>query len=170
MLESIITARVPTRAEVSDVATAVFEGADAIMLSAESAAGQYPVEAVAMMNRIAEEVAAAEADVRAAARTGDIAAITAANRRLHFAVYEASAMPRLVRMIRVLWDATDVYRSLYFAEAANRARIDDEHAAAIAALRAGDADTAVAVLAEHRSASAATVAAAITARHSTATA
>jgi pyruvate kinase len=65
MLESMITAPTPTRAEVSDVGNAIYDGADAVMLSAESAAGAWPVESVAMMDRIAMSV---EADPSFSAR------------------------------------------------------------------------------------------------------
>jgi len=73
MLESMISAPVPTRAEASDVATAIYDGVDAVMLSAESASGKYPQEAVAMMDRIIKRV-----EMDSAYRAGIEASHTAA--------------------------------------------------------------------------------------------
>jgi DNA-binding GntR family transcriptional regulator len=92
----------------------------------------------------------AERDVRAAADIADVVAMTTANRRLHFAILDACALPRLVWLIRLLWDATEVYRSVYYNDAHNREMVDSEHRALVAAVRAGDATAALVVLTEHR--------------------
>lgn len=92
----------------------------------------------------------AQAEVERADAAGDVTAMAAANRRFHFALFEASGMPRLTRLISTLWDSTDAYRSLYYAGTPNRERVVHEHRAVIDALRDGDADSAVRWLDRHR--------------------
>ncbi|MDT3395367.1 GntR family transcriptional regulator [Streptomyces sp. B1866] len=93
---------------------------------------------------------AAQAEVEQAARAEDIPAMTAANRRFHFSLIEASGLPRLVRLIGTLWDTTDAYRSLYYVESDNRERVVHEHREVIDALEFGVADAAVRWLDRHR--------------------
>ncbi len=66
-------------------------------------------------------------DVERAAGVLDVPAMTLANRRFHGALFEACGLPRLVRMIRQLWDATEVYRSVYYTDEPNRDRVLEEH-------------------------------------------
>lgn len=105
--------------------------------------------------------------VDSAGRRGDLAAMTAHNRELHFLLFDAAGMPRLSRTLRQLWDATDVYRSVYFAGTGNRTRVKHDHADLVDALRARDVRRAVAVQKSHRDSSVMAVTRAIAGRSAT---
>jgi DNA-binding GntR family transcriptional regulator len=92
----------------------------------------------------------AAADVDRADALGDLVAMTAANRRFHFTLIEAAGMPRLARLARILWDATDAYRAVYYAETQHRERVHKEHHAVIRAVREGEVEAAVRLLHDHR--------------------
>jgi DNA-binding GntR family transcriptional regulator len=89
-------------------------------------------------------------DVERASAAGDLVAMAAANRRFHFGLLAAARMPRLLRLVRVLWDATDVYRSLYYADDSHRQVVHDEHRLVLDAVRLGDQERAVELLRQHR--------------------
>lgn len=89
-------------------------------------------------------------EVQAAAAVADVVTMTQANRRLHFALIEACGLPRLVRIIRLLWDATEVYRSVYYTEPHNRELVEAEHHDLVAAAKAGDVARTLQVLDQHR--------------------
>jgi DNA-binding GntR family transcriptional regulator len=97
-----------------------------------------------------DALASVQREVEEASDVGDVAGMAAANRRFHFALYEAAEMPRLVRLIATLWDATDAYRSLYYVESTHRDHVVWEHRAILDALRNGETDDAVRLLDEHR--------------------
>lgn len=89
-------------------------------------------------------------DVESAADEGDLVAMIAANRRFHFALLEPAGMPRLLRVVRTLWDATDAYRAVYYNSGTNRTRVRREHEAIISAAEDRRADDLIHLLAEHR--------------------
>jgi DNA-binding GntR family transcriptional regulator len=123
------------------------------ILEAEAVRAAMPLD-----DAVFAELAAAQAAVECAAEAGAVAEMARANRRFHFALYEASGMPRLVRIIGTLWDSTDAYRSLYYAGEENRRHVLAEHRAALAALRAGDVEGAVRWFDRHRAAAVETLA------------
>jgi DNA-binding GntR family transcriptional regulator len=109
-----------------------------------------------------DAIADAAHAVDAAGRRGDLVEMTAYNRDFHFLLFDAAGMPRLSRTLRQLWDATDVYRSVYFGGTGNRTRVKHDHAELVEALRARDVRAAIALQKRHRDASIAAVTAAIT--------
>lgn len=114
------------------------------LLEAEAIRAAVPRMDDDQIARVAE--LAAEVDAAA----DDVIAVADANRRFHFAVFEASEMPRLIRLLVQLWEATDAYRALYFAHDTNRAHVSREHARIVAALRRRSAEDVVALHDAHR--------------------
>jgi DNA-binding GntR family transcriptional regulator len=95
-------------------------------------------------------LAALHEDIDRAADAGDVIAMTAANRQFHFAIFDAGGLPRLSRLLRQLWEATDAYRALYYGTADNRRRVAGEHAGMLEALRARDTERLITLHDEHR--------------------
>ena len=89
------------------------------LLEAEAIRVAVPRLTPAILDQLSETARA----VDHAGAQGDLATMTASNRRFHFLLFDAAGLPRLARTLRQLWDATDVYRAVYFAESANRERV-----------------------------------------------
>jgi len=97
-----------------------------------------------------ERLHSALQDTERANADDDIVALTVANRRFHFALIEPCGMPRLVRIIRQLWDSTDPYRSLYFGDTEHRELIDREHRAIFEVIQSRDIVATKELLFKHR--------------------
>lgn len=114
----------------------------------EGEAARVAVERAGDDVRCAMEEAARE--VEAASDAGDLAAMAEANRRFHFLLITAADMPRLERLVRVLWDATDTYRLVYYGSEDNRRLVHHEHALILRAFADRDPDGLASMLQEHR--------------------
>lgn len=97
-----------------------------------------------------DRIQALEDEVRAAAASGDLVAMSRANRAFHRALVEPCGMPRLLWHIGLLWDATEVYRLMLYAEDDDRERVETEHRSVVEAILAGDVDEVVQQLTRHR--------------------
>lgn len=97
-----------------------------------------------------ERIEAGARECAAAAAAGDVAAELTANRRFHFAILEAPGQVHALRLIRLLWDSTEVYRALYYNSATERQVATDAHERIVAAIHRQDADELVRQLDEHR--------------------
>jgi DNA-binding GntR family transcriptional regulator len=116
------------------------------LLEAEAVRRAVPLMTTEDVDRLEE----AADDVRRAAEGLDVPGMSTTNRRFHFGLISACAMPRLIRILHVLWDSTEVYRSVYFTDDTNKDRVLDEHDELVAAVKSGDVEGALDVLSRHR--------------------
>lgn len=116
------------------------------LLETEAISRAVPVLGPADVGRMAEAIQ----DMERAHRTVDVPALTTANRRFHFTLFDAADMPRMADLIRVLWESTDRYRSVYFSTRQHRLRVNHDHRAILAAVREHDTAAAVELLRTHR--------------------
>ena len=113
--------------------------AEAVTRAVERLTGPDVERLAALAQRVEEAVAA-----------GDLQSLPALNREFHFALFELCGMPRLLTILRTLWDATDAYRAVYLAGAEHLHGVLHEHDSLVTAVRRRDAAAAVAALATHR--------------------
>ena len=167
LAESLGTSRVPLREALKilegegQVAYHPHRGYFVAELSATDLSEVYRIRqlledeavSIAIPNLTDADVAAIERAmlaVEAAGEAGDITAMTSSNREFHFLLIERAEMPRLSRLIRQLWDATDAYRAVYFAEPVNRIQVDREHRQIMEAIRERDIPRTIALMNTHR--------------------
>jgi len=116
------------------------------LLETEAARISVPALSGAEIKALSE----AARDVDLAGDVEDYVAMSEANRRFHFLLVEGAGMNRLTHLVRILWDATDVYRSFYYTDVSNRYRVRAEHAGIVQAAAAHDMERVIALLDEHR--------------------
>jgi len=120
------------------------------ILEAEALAEALAKAVVEVSDADIADIEAILSKVNEAAKSGDVAVLTETNRAFHFAIIELSGMNRLSRLIRQLWDASDIYRTVYFRDPVNRERIHSEHQEIMDALKSRDAQALIRAQNNHR--------------------